>query len=285
MFISSCGVSEYPKIETAGPTMTPTIDNIMMPSADGYYTSDDGIVLIDYSNTEDGYIMAKTLTSDHDRLKIRVSKDDEEYTYDLATDDRYLSYPLNMGSGEYNIKVFEQVEGTSYALNNSIWFYTELEDELYPYLYPSIIVDYDLETSAVNKSFKLCEGKMTELERVHAVYNWIIRHIDYDYERLEVIQSKYVLPDLERVVDKGKGTCFDYAGLMTCMLRVQQIPCKVITGYVEQGYHAWVEVYIHDIGWINPSIYFEDETWTRMDPTFDSMSGTYDGSYENVYEY
>ena len=281
----ACGDSEYPKIESSGPLVVPTIDNIYLPSADGEYVMDDGIVLVDYSNCDYGYVMAKTQTSDHSRIKIRISKDDEEYTYDLSTDERYITYPLNMGSGEYNVKVYENIEGSSYALINSEWFYVELIDDLYPYLYPSIIVDYDVESKAVKKSFSLCKGKTTEIERVHAIYRWITKNIDYDYDKLDDIRAKYVLPDLDRTLNTNKGTCFDYAGLMTCMLRVQQIPCKVITGYVEQGYHAWVEVYIKDVGWINPSIYFESESWTRIDPTFDSMSGDYDGSYENVYEY
>lgn len=81
------------------------------------------------------------------------------------------------------------------------------------------------------------------------------------------------------------GICFDYAALMTCMLRVQQIPTKLMTGYVEEGYHSWVEVYLKDIGWIDPRIYFESEVWTLIDPTFDAMDEPYKGSYEVKYNY
>ena len=284
MLLCGCSSSEYPKIENAGTLTTPTKEEMYLPEASGEYTSSDGVVLVDYSHVEHGYIMAKTITDSHDRIKIRITKE-EEYTYDLSVDDKYVAYPLNMGDGYYNVKVFENIEGTSYALNNSFGIYVELENDLYPYLYPSIIVDYDLETKAVNKSFELCKNKTSALERVHAVYLFITRNINYDYDKLDEIRAKYVLPDIDGTISSKKGTCFDYAGLMTCMLRVQQIPCKVITGYVDQGYHAWVEVYIDGVGWINPEIYFESETWTRIDPTFDAMSGEYTGSYENVYEY
>lgn len=72
---------------------------------------------------------------------------------------------------------------------------------------------------------------------------------------------------------------------MTCMLRVQQIPTKLITGYVEEGYHAWVEVYIHDVGWVDPNIYFNSEEWKLMDPTFAAAEQNYKGSYESKYNY
>ena len=58
-----------------------------------------------------------------------------------------------------------------------------------------------------------------------------------------------------------------------------------MTGYVEEGYHSWVEIYIDNIGWINPRVYFESNKWTLLDPTFDAMDNKYDGEYQIKYEY
>ena len=83
----------YPKVESAREKET-SKDNILYPEASGIKTREDNIVLIDYSNTDHGYIMVKTKTSDHRRLKLRIGLGDDEYTYDIPKDDEYISYPL-----------------------------------------------------------------------------------------------------------------------------------------------------------------------------------------------
>ena len=134
-------------------------------------------------------------------------------------------------------------------------------------------------------SFSLTEKAKTQLERVYLIYNYIIDNIDYDYDKLDEARSSYILPIIDETLDNKKGICFDYASLMSAMLRVQQIPTKVITGYVDDGYHSWVEVYIEGEGWINPQIYFNSEEWKLVDPTYGAADYNYKGTYEQVYEY
>ena len=52
-------------------------------------------------------------------------------------------------------------------------------------------------------------------------------------------------------------------------------------GYSGKIYHAWISVYIEDIGWIDNLIEFTGDGWTRMDPTFASSN---DNS-ENILKY
>ena len=60
---------------------------------------------------------------------------------------------------------------------------------------------------------------------------------------------------------------------MACMLRTQDIPVRMEVGYVNNSiYHAWISVYIDDIGWINGIIKFDGTTWSMMDPTFAASS-------------
>ncbi|SDM32718.1 Transglutaminase-like enzyme, putative cysteine protease [Catalinimonas alkaloidigena] len=54
------------------------------------------------------------------------------------------------------------------------------------------------------------------------------------------------------------GVCQDYAHLMLGLLRHNQIPCRYVSGYLNQGQdflgsaqmHAWVEVRIPKLGWV-----------------------------------
>jgi transglutaminase-like putative cysteine protease len=185
-----------------------------------------------------------------------------------------------MGDGVYSIKMLRNKEGNTYVVSATTQIDVKLINETTAYLYPNQIVDYNKETQAIMKSFELTQEADSEIERVYEIYQYIVNNIDYDYDKAELAQTKFILPIIDETYLIEKGICFDYASLMTAMLRVQHIPTRVVTGYVEAGYHAWVEVFIKDEGWINPSIYFESDIWKRVDPTFDSM-GSYDGDYQD----
>ena len=86
------------------------------------------------------------------------------------------------------------------------------------------------------------------------------------------MESGY-LPDLDEVLASGKGICFDYAALMAGMLRSQDIPCKLVVGYADTAYHAWISVWSPETGWIDGAIFFDGVAWQRMDPTFVSVGG------------
>ena len=80
------------------------------------------------------------------------------------------------------------------------------------------------------------------------------------------------VPDLDQILEIKKGICFDYAAMMTAMLRSQEVPCKLVVGYAGVAYHAWISVYKEKDGWIDNVIYFDGTTWKRMDPTFASSA-------------
>ena len=189
-----------------------------------------------------------------------------------------------MGNGTYTIRALKNIEGTSYSILASTNIEVNLEDENSPYLYPNQMVNYDANTKAILESFKLTEDATSNLLRVYEIYKYITENITYDYDKAEVAKTTFILPIIDETYIEQKGICFDYSALMTAMLRAQHIPTRIITGMTDVGYHAWVEVYLDDQGWINPSIYFASDEWKRVDPTFDSM-GEYDGSYQDQDRY
>ena len=287
VLLSGCGSKDSFSNEGIENPTSPSmsIDDIRLPSADGAMVGGDDLVSVDYSNTSEGYIMVKTNSSEHKRLKVQLLKDDMTYNYDLNVDNEYEVFPLNMGSGTYTIRWLENIEDTRYALIGTFDFDVDLVDVNIVYLYPSQYVDYDADTKAVKKSFELTQEDKTKLDRVYHIYRYVIDNIDYDWDKVDEVQGKFVLPIVDETFEKEKGICFDYAALMATMLRVQDIPTKLVTGMVEEGYHAWVEVYIDNIGWIAPHIYFNSDEWTRIDATFDAMDKEYDGYYDTKYEY
>ena len=98
----------------------------------------------------------------------------------------------------------------------------------------------------------------------------MVTNLTYDYEKAGTVQSGY-LPDVDKVLQEKKGICFDYASLMAAMLRSQGVPVKLVIGYTSTGeYHAWINVWSEESGWIDSVIYFDGKVWKLMDPTFAS---------------
>jgi len=120
---------------------------------------------------------------------------------------------------------------------------------------------------------------MTELEKVEAIYKFVIESLEYDTKKATEVQPGY-LPSVDTVVDSKKGICFDYAAVLAAMLRSQGIPAKLVMGYVKHPdspdpvYHAWNEFYLKDKGgWFKINeMKFDGKKFERVDPTFDSSS-------------
>lgn len=253
---------------------SPTLLDILRPEASGALTEETDRAMIDYSNTPDGYVMARWKETPEKRIKVQVKGPTTTYTYNL-TKDTWETFPLSDGNGAYQIAVYENVEGSKYALVQSVSVEVELSDEFAPFLRPNQYVDYADAEQSVKTAAQLTYGKETELEKVQAVYEYVVQNLTYDKELAATVKSGY-LPDLDGVLMSKKGICFDYAALMTGMLRSQSVPCKLVVGYAGEVYHAWISVYTEKDGWIDGVIYFDGAAWKRMDPTFASSGNQSD---------
>ena len=201
--------------------------------------------VVDVGNASQGYIQVKHKASKK-RLKLRISCGDETYTYDLNQDGEFEVFPLQMGSGSYTVRVFEQVRGTQYSGVSAISFSAQLEDEYLPYLYPSQYVRFDAQSEAVAMSQTLCEGLTDDAEKAQAIRAFITGKFMYDYMKVVMIENATAyLPDVDVTLQERKGLCFDFAALFCCMLRAQGIPTKLVIGYADRTYHAWNQAYLN----------------------------------------
>lgn len=257
----------------------PPLPDILEPEASGVLVKETDRAVIDYSNMSDGYVMVQFKEETSKRLKVQVKGPTTTYTYNIPVG-VWETFPLSDGDGEYQISVYENVEASKYALVQSAAVTVALKDEFAPFLRPNQYVDYAEATLTIQTAAGLTVGKKTELEKVQAVYDYVVHALTYDKELAETVQSGY-LPELDKVLQSKKGICFDYAALMTGMLRSQSIPCKLVVGYAGEVYHAWISVYTEKDGWIDSVIYFDGATWKRMDPTFASSGN----QSEEIMEY
>lgn len=267
-----CGYLMTEESDKLEEILKPAQITLLRPVASGVLTKSCSSAIIDYSNFQDGYIMVKYTVDATVKLKVQVKGPTATYTYNI-TPHEWTVFPLSDGNGEYNIKVFKNVVDNKYSTVLSLTFTAQLTDEFAPFLRPNQYVNYENAINTMQKGAELSAGKTDTLEKVAAIYSYVINNISYDYDKAATVQSGY-LPDLDKVLADKKGICFDYAALMAGMLRSQNIACKLVIGYANTTYHAWINVWTPSSGWIDGAIFFDGVSWQMMDPTFASSSGS-----------
>lgn len=266
LLLGGCsGSSSASRKEHSGPPRDST-PRVLTPSADGVTVYQNDFASIDTSNTSQGYVMVK-YNGTNEKVKLQITCPDQScYTYLISDRGAYDTFPLTAGNGSYALQVLENVAGDTYTVSLAQSINVSIEDEFLPFLYPNQYVNFHTDSKAVSKGSDLAKDTYSDLDVVQNIYNYVIKNISYDTEKAQNVSYGYV-PDIDDTLSSKKGICFDYAALMTSMLRSQNIPTKLEVGYSGNAYHAWISTYIDDKGWVDDIIQFNGDTWQIMDPT------------------
>ncbi|MCL2865230.1 MAG: transglutaminase domain-containing protein [Lachnospiraceae bacterium] len=263
--------------EPTGPLRDATPE-VLVPDSSGTTVFEAELYRIDVSNSDQGYVMVQ-YKGDNEKVKLQIALPNETvYTYLVTKYNEYVTYPLPGGTGNYTITLYEaaDIENDLYAVIFTETIDVTLTDAFLPFLYPNNYVNFTADSEAVAKAEVLAADCYSDLDVIASVYNFVIENISYDYEKVENgVQFGYT-PDINETLETKKGICFDYASLMSAMLRSQRIPTKLEVGYAGETYHAWISCFVDEIGWVDKLIQFDGQNWTLIDPTF-AASSTQDG--------
>ena len=261
-------VIEGEEVPMVNVPVTPTF---LTPTASGITVYKGTNVVLEASNVSQGYVMLKYFGKNL-KIKVQITKSQgTTYTYNLNARDAYEVFPLTGGDGTYSIKIFENVSGTKYSQLFSKSIQVKLKNQFLPFLYPNQYVNFKPESTTVAKGMEVTKGVTDDLKKVELIYNYVVKNFTYDKEKAATVKSGY-LPEVDSLLLIKKGICFDYAAVMATMLRSQNIPSKLVVGYTGDLYHAWINVYSKETGWVDGMIFFDGSKWQLMDPTFASSS-------------
>lgn len=256
---------DMPKPLAEGESHRDTRTEFPLPEASGKKVAADNGATIDYSNAAEGYVMLK-YSGDAEKVKAQITApDDVTYTYTLKIGSEE-AFPLQAGNGDYKVTILRQVDHTKYAVILSETVNVKLKNEFSPFLYPNQYSWYTEDTGTVELGTELSDRSRDDLHYLTHVYHYVIGNISYDSELAADIPTDYV-PDIDVTLKTQKGICFDYAALMTALLRSQGIPTKLVVGYSGTVYHAWISVYLEETGWVDDVIKFNGISWSLVDPT------------------
>ena len=224
--------------------------------------------------------------TDNELRTLIDTPNDLRYTYKLEPGD-YAVYPLTEGNGEYTIGVYEQREDLKYEEIISLTTIVSLEDPFAPFLKPNQFVNFNMDSAVVARAAEIAEHADSMLDVVNAVYNYVARNFEYDYDSARSEKLGYVT-DVDAVLAQHRGICFDISTVMAAMLRSQGVPTKLVVGYLDGDYHAWLNVFSREMGWVNMAVYFDGDNWSLMDPTFATGEIDYiadEDAYVKKYQY
>lgn len=251
--------------QTEAPKAEVVVPKIKTGSFTGAKIVSNDIACADITSADMGVIKV-TYSGECGKVKVRITKNEAVYDYDL--DPGGTVFPLQSGSGTYNIKVLENVSGKTYAVALDEDFSADIKSEFSPYLVPSQYINYSQSDDCVYKAAELCAGKSGTVEKAAAMFGYITSNVKYDKELAASVKSGYV-PNPDKTLESGKGICFDYASLFASMCRSQNIPAKLVMGYVRGNvYHSWNEIYTEESGWVTVDIFLKGSGWELLDPTF-----------------
>lgn len=241
---------------------------VLMTSAPGTSVSGTDSIQVDSSNVSDGYLVL-IYNGSNEKVKLQLQMPDGvTCTYLVGKTSEPLVYPLSGGDGTYTVSVLESVdiENNLYAIAFTQDIDVTLSSEFVPFLTPNCYVDYQEDSDCVKEGEALSQDCYSDLDVITNIYHYVIEHISYDDEKAKNVAYGYT-PDPDETLASGKGICFDYASLMTSMLRSQRIPTKLEVGYSGDVYHAWISCYVEEAGWVDNVIQFDGHSWSLMDPT------------------
>lgn len=215
---------------------------------------------VDVSRLDQGVVRVRYIGGAEVRIKTQITKEDgTDYNYDLNMAGNWEQFTLTEGDGEYTLEVLENQRENIYKPVFACPLTLAVEDPAAPFRESNQFVSFGVDSPVSELASELTGGLETQEEKVAAVFDYVVENLTYDEKRAATVEPGY-LPDIDDILEQGKGICFDYAALMTAMFRSQGLACKLAVGWAGKEYHAWVEVLS------------ETGEWEMMDPTFVSAN-------------
>lgn len=253
---------------------------VLVPEAPGKKTLGTSPLVLDISDTDQGYLTAVSDSTDQMMNVQLTAEDGVVYSYFISPGESAV-IPFSSGSSTYQVSCYQQISDSQYAALYADTLEIKLANEFLPFLYPNQYVNFTPDSEASKLALSMVSEDTSDIDALQTIYNYVVSHVTYDYDLADTVASGY-LPDVDETLQTGKGICFDYAALTTAMLRSCDIPCKLQIGYAGDIKHAWINVYIRSRGWIDKAVEFSGDSWSRMDPTFDSNSEDKDTIQEYI---
>lgn len=204
---------------------------------------------INTATADDGYFSVYYEDSPGVKMKVAVIYNNQTTYYDCYSNQKY-SYAFVNGNGTYSIILYRHSSGNLYRQIDSETVTVKLENAFSPFLvsvYDAHFITGDKVFLTAKNLCKLSKNDSNKIKQIHTYVYENIRYNKYLAQSISAGKIKSYIPDPLTILKTERGVCYDRASLFAAMCRSQNIPCKIVKGYNDNGlYHAWNEVYVNN---------------------------------------
>jgi len=209
-------------------------------------------------DSKTGIAIIKADVNNKGPLMVLIEKGSERYQYPI-TPGKDIYLPLQMGNGDYKIRITEKIAEYTYKQIKEYKHTLKLEDNNVVYLTSILEVNWNKDQELIKKAAEITKGLKTNESKIKAIHGYVSKNFSYDYDKASTVSFGYI-PELSTLYTSKKGICYDYASIFAAMSRSVGIPTKLVKGYgtiTGKTYHAWNEVLL-------------DGKWKIIDTTIDA---------------
>ena len=226
-----------------------------------YQTTSSDLYKLDLSHTNEGYFLVEATSKCP--LTVTVDTENQRKTYKYKLDgyeQAKITFPI--GDGNYTVGIWSYTrEKTYYTEEITQNVVVSLQSPNEPFLTDNTHVKFAKSDLCVKTASILHHIYNKDRLFVESVFKFADRNIEYDTETQKKILSNptniHHIPDPETTFKSKKGICCDTSSMITAMLRSQNIPTKLVYGYLENGdYHAWNEVLVNGM-WLELDVAYK----------------------------
>lgn len=118
----------------------------------------------------------------------------------------------------------------------------------------------------------------SETEKARSLYVWVARYLSYDHVASN--RGRRLNQNIEDILRRRRGTCFDYAQLYEALCRYAELNCRMIFGYARPKLDAPVRLQEPDHAWNAVRL---DGEWRLLDATWSNAKDEWSNAYGRDY--
>ena len=176
---------------------------VLVPEAPGKKTLGTSPLVLDISDTDQGYLTAVSDSTDQMMNVQLTAEDGVVYSYFISPGESAV-IPFSSGSSTYQVSCYQQISDSQYAALYADTLEIKLANEFLPFLYPNQYVNFTPDSEASKLALSMVSEDTSDIDALQTIYNYVVSHVTYDYDLADTVASGY-LPDVDETLQTGKG--------------------------------------------------------------------------------
>ena len=161
---------------------------VLVPEAPGKKTLGTSPLVLDISDTDQGYLTAVSDSTDQMMNVQLTAEDGVVYSYFISPGESAV-IPFSSGSSTYQVSCYQQISDSQYAALYADTLEIKLANEFLPFLYPNQYVNFTPDSEVSKLALSMVSEDTSDIDALQTIYNYVVSHVTYDYDLADTVAS------------------------------------------------------------------------------------------------